>query len=206
MLSAATKAASQEITQAPPESDRWAHCRSSDTCELTSAKLADQTSDPFLFLGRVIDRDAARWRQYAFALWRFPDVRSCLVKSERSAEIPNLLLLDWDRTGTGSGAEVCIFRIMRSLSSPEDVENWLAVHQFSFRGRSRRFSSSFEAQFPEQPVTGLTAVWPNEKYRELNPNLLARVTGFEWLLSYQLVIGFREADRVVSVSVVTPSK
>lgn len=186
--------------------DPWSDCRPTSSCRINAKTLSEQESDPFLFLGRVIDSESARWRHYRKALNRFPDARACLMDRERVNDAPNLLLIDWDRVGTGRGAEVCVFRITRSFDQSSDVEKWLRFHSFEFRGRSRRFSATYEPQFRNEPITGITAAWSNEKYRSLNPNWFSRLTGFEWLSGYQLVIDFNSENEVVSVGVVTPSK
>ena len=186
--------------------DPWASCRGVGTCRMMSDSLSEQKDDPFLFLGHVIDQDSARWRQYAGPIRRHPDVTSCLVMSEQAEDAPNLLSFDWDRVDTGHDAEVCVFRILRSLDDTREVEKWLAFHGFKFKGRTRRFSSGFKPQFADQPITSITAVWTIERYRELNPNILSMIFGVEWLQSYQLVISFNDEGRVVSVGAVTPSK
>lgn len=189
-----------------PGIDPWAHCRASGSCEMNSGKPSTQEVDPFLFLGRVMDKESARWRQYSNAIERYPDVRSCLVRIEQSKAVPNLLLIDWERIGAGRGAEVCVFRIARSLESHLDVIRWLAFHEFNLDSLARRGSSKFKPQYTDEPVWQLTASWSVQQYREHNSSFLADFSGIVWLQGYQLVVEFNQDEKVVGVSAITLTK
>jgi len=95
--------------------DVWDDCRALSNCTIDYDYLATQKTDPFLFSGYVMNSEQPRWSQYRRVLRRFPDVRSCLIEEEKEKSTPNLLLMDWQETGTGRGAEVCIFLIARKI-------------------------------------------------------------------------------------------
>ena len=165
--------------------------------------LANQETDPFLFLGYIMDSEMARWPQYRRAVGRFPDVRACLVKEEQEKDKPNLLLIDWDQTGMGKGAEVCVFLIARSLGSVERIRKWLEFHEFKLGTFSRTRSTAYRET---QPVSNMSAYWTVEQYRKHNPSLIRTLTGFDLALRYEIVLQFSEINQIVGVRVVIPSK
>lgn len=165
--------------------------------------LANQETDPFLFSGFTMDRESARWPQYRRAIGRFPDVRNCLVKDEQEKEKPNLLLIDWDQTGMGTGVEVCLFLIARSLENVDRIRQWLEFQEFR-RGPLTRTRTS--ASRENGPVSNMSAYWSVEQYREYNPSLLRTLTGFDMALRYEIVLQFSEINQIVGVAVVIPAK
>ncbi|MBK8458697.1 MAG: hypothetical protein IPL47_17490 [Phyllobacteriaceae bacterium] len=79
-----------------------------------------------------------RFPGYDRAVARFPDARSCLVKSERDKPDPDIRLIDWYAIG-GFGlpwqgvtdtAEVCLFRLFAGMT-PETVAKWLEFQGFN---------------------------------------------------------------------------
>ncbi|MES0823861.1 hypothetical protein [Ruegeria sp. SCP11] len=186
--------------------DFWESCRSDDSCTIEYNHLADQETDPFLFLGKVVDKLHPQWTRYRRVLRRYPDVVSCLVESEREKKEPNLLKLDWDRIGTGSGAEVCVFRVASSLGSADRTLTWLQYHKFRFSGLNRRWSQNFQPRFDTQPIYQVTARWSIEQYREVNPSWLSSLTGYELIYEYRLILNFDQHFRVSGVGAGTPTK
>ena len=83
--------------------------------------LSDEKTEPYLVLGKPpvkgADKRAAR---------RWPDVRSCLMRSERKVENPDLRKMDWGKMRRDEDIEVCLFRIAASLHSPEALRDWFA--------------------------------------------------------------------------------
>ncbi len=186
--------------------DFWESCRSDDSCTIEYNHLANQETDPFLFLGKVVDKLHPRWMRYWLALWQYPNVKSCLEKSEREKKEPNLLKLDWDRVGTGSGAEVCVFRLASSLGSADRTLTWLQYQKFRFRGLNRRGSQNFQPRFDTEPIYQVTARWSIEQYREVNPSWLSSLTGYELINEYRLILSFDQYSKISGVSVSTPTK
>lgn len=181
-------------------------CRENKTCTIEYDYLSEQESDPFLFAGIVMDADQPRWSQFRRSLRKFPSVRDCLVAEEQEKQKPNLLLIDWDRVGTGGSARVCIFRIARSLNDVERIHKWLAFHEFRVNPKIRLVGDSYVPQHPKVPVSGLTAQWTREQYRDRKPSLISSLFSFDLILSYQLVIEFSQDDEVAHVGLVTPTK
>ncbi|WP_170431711.1 hypothetical protein [Ruegeria arenilitoris] len=186
--------------------DTWAYCRTDDSCEIAYHHLANQDTDPFLFLGKVVDQGHPQWKRYRKLLRRYPDVVSCLVESEHEKEEPNLLKLDWEEVGTGSGAEVCVFRIARSLSSLDKITAWLEYHSFRVGSYDRYRSEKFIPRWETQPVSNMGAYWSLDQYREKNPSLIVALTGIDLIQGYELILGFSENGQVVGASSVTPTK
>ncbi|MFV2053928.1 hypothetical protein [Aliiroseovarius sp. YM-037] len=184
----------------------WDDCRKTNTCRIEFDHLATQESDPFMFLGRVMDNEQARWRQFRRAIHEYPDVERCLVRTEWNRREPNLLLIDWDRTGTGRGAEVCLFRIARSLGNLERLQQWLVYHGFELSELHKYRGEDYVVRYETQPVSHMSAYWATERYRERNPSWIRALTGFDPLLRYEVVFRFSETNQVVEVSVVTATK
>ena len=101
---------------------------------------------------------------YSNAITKFPNVRSCLVASEKDKENPDLRLINWDgffnwewtRNVKGSwfnifsanqsaqtDANVCLWRIYTSLGTDERIERWKKFHGFPERGNIKEFGPIF---------------------------------------------------------------
>ncbi len=193
------------LSEDVPE-DVWEYCRANDSCTIGFDHLANQETDPFLFLGKIVNREHPQWKRYRKDLRRFPDVASCLVDSERQKKKPNLLKLDWDEVGTGSGAEVCVFRIASSLKDSGQTLNWLAFHMFRFSGLNRIGSQKFKPRYETEPISQVTARWSIEQYRQVKPSLLTSLTGYELIYEYRLILNFDQNSRISGVGVSTPTK
>lgn len=115
-----------EARSAPPAATTWL----TYDFRVPREELSSQDTDPFLFLGSVMDRDHAQWNRYGPAIRRRPDTLSCLRPEERDAERPNLLAYDWHRV---QQHEVCLFRIATTLGSVERVRAWMAASGMQLR-------------------------------------------------------------------------
>jgi len=175
-----------------------------NSCTIEYQHLATQKSDPFLFLGVVMTPEHPRWSQFRWAIWKYPDARSCLTSEEAKSENPNLLQIDWARVGTGAGEEVCAFRIFSSLGSVDLIETWLSYHEFRYSDQYRIGSKKFNPRYASQPVSQIMGWWSVEKYRAINPSLFSTITGVEFVSSYQMVVSFDQLDRVSGVGTYTP--
>lgn len=181
-------------------------CEPSESCPIEYDHLATQETDPFLFLGRVMDEEHPQWRRYRRYLRRYSDVRDCLVAEQRQLDQPNLLLIDWDAVGTGRGAEVCIFQIARSLGTVERIQKWLHYNEFRTGELGNYRGDGFRPRFDSQPVSNLAAYWPLERFRELKPSWLSWLTGWDSIYHYELILNFDQHNRISGVGVVTPTK
>ncbi|SLN55696.1 hypothetical protein PEL8287_02978 [Roseovarius litorisediminis] len=188
------------------EKSVWDDCRATNRCTLEYDYLANQETDPFLFNGREINEKHPRWHQFQEAVEEYTHTRQCLVPTEQGKDKPNLLLLDEHAIGTGRGAEVCIYRIMRSLNDVNRIEAWLTYHDFKFGEKRWVVDENYIPRFKTKAVSKITAWWTIERYREVNPSWLAQLTGIDLILNYQVVVGFSREDKVRGVRVVTPSK
>jgi len=121
-------------------------------------QLSTQESDPYLFLGRVMDNSRPRWNDYKRAIKDYPTVLSCLARDQRDKERPDLLQFDWQGLNKRIEMEVCLFRVFRSLKDPKLIEDWLVSFEFKFLGyRPTGLINALE-------VTRLDANWTGEQY------------------------------------------
>jgi len=188
------------------DGDIWAECRDTNSCTIEYDHLASQKTDPFLFLGKIVDREHPQWKKYRKSLRHFPAVRDCLTKGEQTADTPNLLRIDWQRVGTSENASVCVFRIARSLGSVERVVQWLEFHEFQHSDLSGDRGDNFKPRFKSQPVSNILARWSIDQYRKLNPSWISWITGADLVYEYQLVLRFDQNNIIAGVGVVTPTK
>lgn len=146
-----------------------------------------------------MDRSHARWGKYRRALRRYPDVRYCLLNAEQDRESPNLLLFDWQRVGVGVSADVCIFRIARSLDAVERIEDWLEFHEFKVIGLRRIVSETYVPLFENDNVSKIEGIWTREQLRDKFPSWIERVTGLELARGYSVNIQLSKENLVVLV-------
>lgn len=83
--------------------------------------LATEETDPFLVGG---EPPVAGSRAVVLAK-RYDNVRECLVRSERDAEIPDLRKFAWHKMRSYDVADICLFRVFSSLGTPEKAKLWL---------------------------------------------------------------------------------
>jgi len=106
--------------------------------------LSGEETEPFLKLGiRPMDMEPSSQikKKYVDAVKRWPDVRSCLVRSERSKETPDLRKINWWWIRTETAIEVCMFRIFTSLGTPEKAKAWFeaqGLHEVEIRQNNGR--------------------------------------------------------------------
>lgn len=90
--------------------------------------LASEKTDPFLIGG---NRPTVReWRR---PIERYANVRDCLVRQERRAEVPDLRRINWEHLG-GKERGVCVWRIFASLGTPERAAVWMAAQGLRVNG------------------------------------------------------------------------
>ncbi|WP_372575202.1 hypothetical protein [Ruegeria jejuensis] len=193
-------------SRAWPEStseDVWSECRADDSCVIEYDHLANQSTDPYMFSGKVVDKSSNKWRSHRRSIKKFSDVRECLVKSEQHKENPNLLKIDWDQVGFDHAAEVCIFRIARSLGDTQLFKDWFGYHGFNVVGPHRSRSESYKPRYRTQPMQTLSAKWSGAEYEtqyEVRKGSL-----FKWFAQVYGIGGFAfnvrlsEGGQVVSV-------
>jgi len=82
--------------------------------------LSSEKTEPYLISEKSpnlsVDRRAAK---------NWPDVRSCLVRSERQKDKPDLRKFNWGKMRKDADIRVCLFRISASLGTPEKTKQWL---------------------------------------------------------------------------------
>jgi hypothetical protein len=176
-------------------------------CPIPYMQLAKQETEPFLFLGHVVDVNFPRYDDYKRALRRFPDVRSCLIEVERDKPQPDLRQIDWDAVRNTKDIDVCVFRIASSIRDVEYIRLWLTHHNFEVAGLARRLSKKYVPSYETDPIYFLSANLSTEKFREIFPKpWIEKLMGFEGLHSYSLSIVFSQTRQVVGVTSIGNSK
>lgn len=89
-------------------------------------QLATQKDQPYFRSGRPMGLQSS----YGNSILKFPDVRSCLMASERHAETPDLRRMEWSEMESTRDVDVCVFRILSSLPSMEDGRSWFRSQGF----------------------------------------------------------------------------
>lgn len=183
------------------EEPKIEQCLEPEICPIPYVRLAKQETEPFLFLGKVVDEDHPRSGDYKRALRRFPDVRSCLVEKEREKPKPDLRQIDWDKIRNIKDIDVCVFRIASSIEDIENIKLWLLHHDFRVGKGSRINSEDYVPKSETDRMFGFSAILSVERFREILPqSWFARIFGIELMRSYWLTISFSQSGQVVDVS------
>ena len=98
--------------------------------------LSSEETEPYLVSGK-----APRKRGDIRAAEKWPDVRSCLVRSERNKDTPDLRKINWRKMRMDTDIEVCMFRIFTSLGTPEKAKLWY-VEQGLLRVKIENYQAS----------------------------------------------------------------
>ena len=191
---------------AEDRNSNWSECRGSGSCKIEYDFLASQETNPFLFIGKVVNREHPQWGNYRRAIRKYSGVRECLVPEEQLKEEPNLLLIDWDRVGLGRSGEVCLFRIGSSLGSADNMMSWLTYHAFRFSGLNNYRGANFKPRFETQPVAQITARWTSEQFREYEFSFIEKLTGYDLVYEYQFVLQYDSNGRISGVGANAPTK
>lgn len=68
------------------------------------------------------------------AISKFPDLRSCLITTGMPGYDLDLKKIDWAKLDNDDEAEICLFRIVKNMSGPEEFLQWLQFHGFETWG------------------------------------------------------------------------
>ena len=176
-------------------------CLAPAICPIPYVRLAKQETEPFLFLGKVMDEDHPRFHQYRTALRRFPSVRSCLITKERETAQPDLRQIDWHAISDVQEIEVCVFRTASSIEEVETIKTWLRHHDYRVNEGSRIRRDSYVSRYETEPMFGFASFLSVERFREIVPrSWFARLIGFEGARSHSLTISFSQSGQVVGVA------
>jgi hypothetical protein len=93
-------------------------------------RLSTQATQPFLFLGEVMEPSHPQWSRYADVLEDFPDVSSCLVEEERDKPVQDVRKLDWARIDMEK-LNVCVFRIAVTIDDPNLTRAWMIEQKYN---------------------------------------------------------------------------
>ena len=76
-----------------------------------------------------------KFGRYNEAIMSYPNVRDCLIESERDSERVDLRLIDWPQFSTSYEINLCLWRVFNSLNNVEGVTDWMEFHGLNVRGR-----------------------------------------------------------------------
>ncbi len=176
-------------------------CLDPEICPIPYVRLAKQETEPFLFLGKVVDINHPRYSDYKRALRSFPDVRSCLTEEERGKSQPDLRQMDWGAVSNIRDIDVCVFRIASSIEDVETIRIWLRYHDFRVGKGSRIHSEDYVPKSETDRMFGFQSHLSVEKFREILPrSWFARLIGLELMRNYWLTVSFSQSGQVVGVS------
>ena len=111
-------------------------------------QLATEESHPFLYYGSP---PLAHRQDLITPVKKFPDVRSCLVRSEHRSEVPDLRKLDWKRMHKTEDVNVCFFRIFTSIGNAIGSLRW--INEQGFQVVKRRSAYKGELVGREKSIT-----------------------------------------------------
>lgn len=90
-------------------------------------QLSSEDNAPFLFFGQKVTGSPLE-KKYAESLARFPSVLDCLASPNRDK--PDLTNFDWSKINSLHDADVCLFRVASSYSTPDEMKRWLKLQGF----------------------------------------------------------------------------
>ena len=74
--------------------------------------------------------------RYNEAIMSYPDVRDCLIESERDIKPVDLRLIDWTQFRTDKEINLCLWHIFNSINNVEGVTEWMEFHGLNVRGKA----------------------------------------------------------------------
>lgn len=181
-------------------------CSPETDCRLDYDHLSNQGIDPFMFLGKIVDTEHPQWKTYKGDIQRYYGVEDCLIAEERSSKNPNLLLIDWKNVGAGTGAQICIFRIARSLGDIGKIRSWLDYQKFAVGNLVEYRGNKYKPRYETQPIYRITASWDVDQYRSRIPSLVYSLTGYELARRFTVTIGLDANREVSGVGTSAPTK
>lgn len=170
------------------------------------ARLASEGEYPFLKFGDVPSSEHLHpplYKKYRKAVEKFPDARSCLVRSERIKEHPNLLMFNWDAIHSFEEGEVCLFRIFASIGDLENVKSWLTYQGLRVTDHYERPASKYaKSIYAEQRWNTVVASWPSQEKGTIFYTNVAEKLSRE-LLEHGVSVGVTAAENgeVVDINV-----
>lgn len=182
-------------------------CLDPEVCPVPYVRLATQETEPFLFLGKVVDKDHPRYSDFRRALRRFPNVRSCLIEAEREKRRPDLRQIDWGLIENGQETHVCVFRIASSIEGVEGIKTWFRSQGFRVGELRRAVSEKYVPKYDTDPFYGISAYLTAEQVRKLYPyswywwleSLLEWLTDKDLSRGSSSTISFSHSGKVVGV-------
>jgi hypothetical protein len=178
-----------------------------DANPVSFKRLSKEQSSPFLKLGRPLSDLQGRsdYGEYKAAVDHFPDVRACLINSERKKHIPDLSLFDWDMIRGEYETEVCLFRIFSSIGSVEGSGRWLKDQGFNVGHISEISTSrmSMRSRHEEEPGIHIAASWPVKECgaRIKSNNIFNEILVYFTAYAFSVEADFLADGEVISTSV-----
>ena len=178
---------------------------SEGACIVAESDLATERSDPFTWFGKPFDDEHPRYGDYKFVIPRFDSPVDCLRRGARNSNGYDILQFDWNKIGTRRIAEVCLFRIFRSLENTDDVLFWLHHHQFKTVGPSKKSPGHVGRDQMIINNADIMGTWSAERYREHSPSLLSFL-GLEVVKYYYVLVQLDQNQNAIGVNAGTSIK
>ena len=167
--------------------------------------LATQETDPFMFLGKYVDGEHPQFKNYDRIIRRFDSPADCLGPSARDQDTVDLLQIDWNKVGTGKIAEVCVFRILRSLANTDDIIFWLEHHDFTVTGPTKKSPGVIRSGQDIVNDKDILGTWTLDRFRSERPSLLS-FFGVELVNSYDVLVQLDQYNNVVGINAIVSTK
>lgn len=114
--------------------------RMNSSCELATAgrpinykRLVSEEDSPYSGYSLTHQTDSVS---------RFPDVRSCLIDSERTKLTPDLAFFDWGKIKSEMDGSVCVHRVLSSIGNIDEQLRWIESQGFqSYKWESDQYST-----------------------------------------------------------------
>jgi hypothetical protein len=103
---------------------------------ISREELSSQATQPFLFLGEVMEPSHPQWSRYVDVLAEYPDVSSCLLEEERDKAVQDVRKLDWKAIDRNDNhvlpeLDVCVYRIAVTLNDARAVRTWMVAQGYA---------------------------------------------------------------------------
>ena len=148
-------------------------------------RISNQKEHPFLINGAPVLRSNPRFNEFSKSIRKFPDVRSCLNGTELASKKPDLTNFNWAAMTQEPYIDVCLFRVMDSLNSPEAGQLWFESQGLNSKIYSTKYLGKELIQTTGTNFTRTTGkLYKNERWlaKCLIPKLLyAEGMSVSWL-------------------------
>ncbi len=131
-------------------------------CDFILQKFSNQSSDPFLFYGEIVDTAHPRYESFSKSLEKFQTVEDCLRVAETNNSPNQTYEFDWTEMRSSEDLEVCFFRLFNSFSSNQVTKSWMESVGFSIRLETTRSPRDGPPRAMDKAVLSVNAMMNEE--------------------------------------------